>query len=114
MLVDHGFHAQAVSRAYYAAFYAAAEALLELGESRSKHSGVVAAFARLVVKGGGIEEGIGRGLRSLFDQRNLADYGDDVVSAEQAQAALETASTVVAAVERWLSAHRTGGPDPRS
>ena len=105
MLVDRGFHAQAVSRAYYAAFYAAAEALLGLGESRSKHSGVVAAFARLVVKDGGIEEEAGRALRSLFDQRNVADYGDGRVSSEQAKAALEAASSVVAAVERWLYEH---------
>lgn len=103
MLVERGFHAQAVSRAYYAAFYAAAQALLALEETRSKHSGVVAAFTRLVVTEGGVEEEIGRALRSLFDQRNAADYGDDVVSAEQAEAGLETASTIVIAVELWLS-----------
>ncbi len=108
MLVDRGFHAQAVSRAYYAAFYAAAEALLALGETRSKHSGVIAAFTRLVVKEGGIDEEIGRALRSLFNQRNVADYGDDVVSVEQVQGALNTAATVVVEVERWLSEHRAG------
>jgi uncharacterized protein (UPF0332 family) len=103
LLADRGFHAQAVSRAYYAAFYAASEALLALGESRSKHSGVIAAFATLVVKGEGVEEEIGRALRSLFDQRSIADYGIDRVSTEHAEAALENASKVVAAVERWLS-----------
>ena len=77
LLADRGFHAQGVSRAYYAAFYAASEALLALGESRPKHSGVIAAFASLVVKAEGVEEEIGRALRSLFDQRSVADYGDD-------------------------------------
>ena len=103
VLVDRGFHAQAVSRAYYAAFYAAGEALLVMGETRSKHSGVIAAFASLVVKSGDVDENVGRILRSLFDQRSVADYGDVSVSSEQAEIALEDASTVVAAVERWLA-----------
>lgn len=103
LLADRGFDAQAVSRAYYAAFYAASEALLALGESRSKHSGVIAAFISLVVKREGVEEEIGRALRSLFEQRSVADYGDDSVSSERADDALEQASKVVAAVERWLS-----------
>ena len=103
VLVDGGFHAQAVSRAYYAAFYAAGEALLVTGETRSKHSGVIAAFASLVVRSGGVDENVGRILRSLFDQRSVADYGDVSVSSEQAEIALQDASTVVAAVERWLA-----------
>jgi uncharacterized protein len=102
LLADRGFDTQAVSRAYYAAFYAASEALLALGESRSKHSGVVAAFASVVVRKGDVKEEIGRALRSLFEQRNAADYGDNDVSSEQAEAALEKASKVVAAIERWL------------
>jgi uncharacterized protein (UPF0332 family) len=103
LLADRGFAPQAVSRAYYAAFYAASEALLALGESRSKHSGVIAAFISLVVKREGVEEEIGRALRSLFEQRSVADYGDESVSSERADDALEQASKVVAAVERWLS-----------
>jgi hypothetical protein len=56
LLANGGFAAQAVSRAYYGAFYAAEAVLLELGETRSKHSGVVAAFVRLVVQAGSIVE----------------------------------------------------------
>ncbi len=110
ILADGGFFPQAVSRAYYAAFYAASEALLALGESRSKHSGVIATFVNLVVKQGGVEEEIGRALRSLFDERAAADYGDDIVSSVHAEAALETASKVVAAIERWLSESRPAQP----
>jgi uncharacterized protein (UPF0332 family) len=39
LLADKGFEAQAVSHAYFAAFFAAETALLALGETRSKHSG---------------------------------------------------------------------------
>lgn len=37
-LAENGFTEQAVSRAYFACFYAAEAALLSLGETRSKHS----------------------------------------------------------------------------
>src|SRR5436190_8466483 len=50
-LASGGFFGQSVSRAYYAAFLAAEDALLALGEARSKHSGVIAAFGQRVVRG---------------------------------------------------------------
>lgn len=50
LLAANGFGAQAVSRSYYAAFYAAEEASLAIGETRSRHSGVVGAFIQLVVR----------------------------------------------------------------
>jgi len=49
LLASGGFPAQAISRAYFAAFFAAEEALVTLGETRSKHSGVVSAFGRLLI-----------------------------------------------------------------
>jgi uncharacterized protein (UPF0332 family) len=96
------FGAQAVSRAYYAAFYAAEQALASLGESRSKHPGVIAAFGRLVVRERGLEEGIGRILRSLFEQRNNVDYGEAVASREDAECAIRDAQRFVDAVDSWL------------
>ena len=83
LLSGGGFGAQAVSRAYYAAFYAPEEALLALGETRSKHSGVLSAFGRLVVREGGLDEAMGQVLRSLFERRNDADYAGVPVSREQ-------------------------------
>ncbi len=53
-LTEGGFTSQAVSRAYYAAFYAAEAALLAVGETRSKHGGVISAFGKYVVQGGGL------------------------------------------------------------
>jgi len=110
VLFEREFYAQAVSRAYYGAFYAAVEALRVLGETRSKHSGVIAAFVQLVVRGGGVDEAAGRALRSLFEQRSTADYGGLPFEAEQAREALKQASEVVAAVERWLT-ERSGTSD---
>jgi hypothetical protein len=109
LLVEGDFGAQAVSRAYYAAFYAAEQALGFLGESRSKHSGVIAAFGRLVVREGGLEEEIGRILRSLFEQRNDVDYGEAVASRADAELAIRDAQRFVDAVEAWLTGRETSG-----
>ena len=103
MLAEGGFFPQAVSRAYYAAFYAAEDALLALGETRSKHSGVVAAFERLVVREGGVDSDAGRLLRSLFRRRNEADYRAAPATQEEADEAANDAERVVDAVESWLA-----------
>ena len=103
LLADAGFGAQAVSRAYYAAFYAAEEALGSSGESRSEHSGVIAAFGKVVVRDGGLDEELGRFLRSLFEQRNVADYGDEPPSREDAELAIREAERIVDCVESWLA-----------
>jgi len=74
LLAEAGFADQAASRAYYAAFFAAEAALLTVGETRSKHSGVIAAFGQRVVKEGGFDAALGGELRRLFELRNAADY----------------------------------------
>jgi uncharacterized protein (UPF0332 family) len=102
LLADQGFEAQAVSRAYFAAFFAAETALLALGETRSKHSGVISAFVHRLVRGGELEDETGRLLRSLFERRNEADYSSVEVPLEEADAAVRDAERVVRAVEVWL------------
>lgn len=104
VLADAGFPAQSVSRTYYAAFYAAEAALLDLGETRSKHSGVVAAFVQLVVRGGGCDERAGRLLRDLYERRGQADYSTEPVGPEEGERAVTDAALVVAIIERWLRA----------
>lgn len=103
LLADNGFGAQAVSRSYYAAFFAAEAALLHLGETRSKHSGVVAAIGQLLVRDRGVEERAGRLLRSLFERRSHADYGLAPVSDEEARRAVRDAETVVELITAWLA-----------
>ncbi len=106
LLASSGFYVQAVSRAYYAAFYAAEQALLAMGETRSKHSGVLAAFERLVVREGEIDPAVGRLLRSLFRRRNEADYGTAPASERDADEAVRDAERVVDAVDAWLATRR--------
>lgn len=104
LLVANGYSRQAVSRAYYAAFYAAEEALLAIGETRSKHSGVIAAFVQLLIREHGLDEQAGRLLRSLFERRGEADYGTDPGPPPDAATAVDDAAAVVAAVTIWLAA----------
>lgn len=103
LLADGGFFAQALSRAYYAAFYAAEEALLTLGESRSTHAGMISAFGRFIVREGGLDAEYGRILRLLFEGRSRADYDTEPVPREQADAGIADAQRFVEAVEDWLT-----------
>ena len=102
VLVREGFPAQAVSRCYYAAFYAAEAALLSLGESRSKHAGVISVFGQLVIKGEGVDERAGRLLRSLHDRGSHADHDLGPVPQEIAEEAIEDAKVVAGIISDWL------------
>jgi uncharacterized protein (UPF0332 family) len=106
LLAGKGFEAQAVSRAYFAAFFAAEAALLALGETRSMHSGVLSALVYLLVRGGQLDQEIGRLLRSLFERRDEADSSPIDVPAEVADAAIRDAERVVNAIQTWLAQHR--------
>lgn len=55
-LRDRGFYKDAVSRAYYAMFYAAKAAVVKEGVRGKKHSGVISAFGRLFAKTGRLED----------------------------------------------------------
>ncbi|HYY23662.1 MAG TPA: HEPN domain-containing protein [Thermoleophilaceae bacterium] len=104
VLAGSGFTEQAVARAYFACFYAAEAALLYLGETRSKHSGVIAEFSRLVIKEGGMDQQMGAILRSLFEARNEADYRFIEAPPESAEQAISQASRFVDEVRAWLRA----------
>lgn len=110
LLATHGHAAPAVSRSYYAAFYAAEEALQQVGVVRSKHSGVVAAVATILVRQHRLDVEAGRLLRSLFERRSQADYSIDDTPAKEATRAVSDASAVVEAIQGWLETQR-GRPD---
>jgi len=106
LLAAHGFGAQAVSRSYYAAFYASEAALLHIGEARTKHAGVVAAVGRLLVRRRGLDEDVGRLLRSLFERRSQADYDLAEVPGEEAERAVVDSERVVELLDQWLRQQR--------
>lgn len=95
VLLAAGHADDAVSRAYYAAFYAATAALLREGLDFGKHSGVIAAVHRVFVKPGRLDRRFGRALNWLFELRSVGDYGEtEHVPPEEAASAIETAEQV--------------------
>jgi uncharacterized protein (UPF0332 family) len=99
-----GFGAQAIVHAYYACFFAAEGAILALGETRSKHAGVISAFGQLVVKAGTFDRATAATLRRLFELRNNAVYDAAEVDIEVASSAIADAERFLVAVEAWLKA----------
>jgi uncharacterized protein (UPF0332 family) len=102
-IMNQGFYGVAVSRAYYAMFYAASGLLASKGLSRSKHSGVISAFGEHFVKTGLIETEYAKILGQAFDSRLDADY-DVMFIAEQmlAEEVLRDARRFVDRAERYL------------
>jgi uncharacterized protein (UPF0332 family) len=72
-ILDDGDHDFAISRAYYAMFYAATAALLSQGITRTKHSGVIAAFGQHLVKSGKMTAEHQRALQAAFRDRSVGD-----------------------------------------
>jgi uncharacterized protein (UPF0332 family) len=101
--IQQGFYGVAISRAYYAMFYAANALLASKGLSRSKHSGVHSAFGEQFVKNGLLEPEYGRMLLNAFDSRLDADYEAGFTARrEVAEAVLDNARKFVARMERYL------------
>lgn len=90
----------AVSRAYYAAFYAASALLLNNGRETKKHSGVIALIHQHFVKTQKLPVEQGKHLNWLFELRGIGDYGGVIhLSFEEAQRAIEVATSFVDAVD---------------
>lgn len=92
----------AVSRAYYAMFYAAKAALLARGVSRSKHSGVIAAFGEVFVRTGALDRAHHDALRGAFTDRGEADYGRGFPGRDEVERRLTQASEFVRSRGRLL------------
>jgi uncharacterized protein (UPF0332 family) len=103
LLRQEGYLDFAVSRAYYAMFYAAEALLLDHGLSYSSHAAVIAAFGREFAKTKALDPKLHRYLIDAQDLRNLGDYGiGPGVAADQVQETLSWANEFLAAVEATL------------
>jgi uncharacterized protein (UPF0332 family) len=103
-LAANGHFDFAVSRAYYAAFYAA-EALLSTEDVvLSRHAGVIGEFNRRYVATGRLERRHGAALQDAFNLRNRADYATGVAITEaEATPVLRDTEALVNAVSRLLT-----------
>jgi len=98
-----GFCGSAINRAYYAIFYAANAMLATQGLSRSRHSGVIAAFRLRFVKPGFIEVEYGDIYGRVMDDRHISDYDvEAVIEPDRARTDLDDARCFVDRIERYL------------
>jgi uncharacterized protein (UPF0332 family) len=101
--IQMGFYEIAVSRAYYAIFYAASAALASRGIGRSKHSGVLSAFRQEFIKAGIIELEYSDIYGDTMTLRESSDYNVGIrVSEAAAQAAFVDANRLVTRIEQYL------------
>ena len=101
--IREGYHAVAVTRAYYAIFYAAIALILSKGIWRSKHSGVMAAFRQYFIKPGLIEVEYSDIYGNAFDTRLDSDYDmTATIDRDIAEDVPSDAQRFVARVEGYL------------
>jgi len=74
LLADQGLYDFSVSRAYYAMFYVAEAFLLGEGLTFSKHSAVIAAFGKHLIKSKRVPAKFHRYLIDAEDSRKIGDY----------------------------------------
>jgi uncharacterized protein (UPF0332 family) len=112
LLLDNGFPGFAVSRAYYAMFYAAEALLLSSGQRYSSHRGVISALGRDYAATGVLDRELHAKLVEAFRLRQAADYatGGEIL-AEEAADTLALADRFIAWVEQYLR-EPEGAGDP--
>jgi uncharacterized protein (UPF0332 family) len=103
LLAGQGYLDFAVSRAYYAMFYAAEALLLQHGLSFSSHSAVIAAYGKEYSKTAELDPKFHKYLITAQDLRGQGDYDfGPGVSEKKVQEVLGWASEFLEAVSAYL------------
>jgi uncharacterized protein (UPF0332 family) len=76
ILIKNKFWNTAISRMYYACFYAVGAILIKNGVETSSHSGTRQKFGQLFVKNGKIDRTLAKHYTDLFEKRHKGDYND--------------------------------------
>lgn len=107
LLLNDGDYESAVSRTYYAMFYAAQAVLLTKKLSFSSHKGVISAFGENFVKTGTFPKDMGRELNRAFEKRQLGDYEYVfVIEPDEAKQLLISGKTFVDNISVWLNKNK--------
>ena len=102
-LFQQGKYRLSINRAYYAVFHVVSASLIAMGHTRSKHSGVEAAFHQYLIKPGLLEPEHGVTYKLARKLREDADYGiDKIVTEEIAKDMLERCEYLTNQVEQYL------------
>ena len=87
----------AVSRAYYAMFYAATAILYHYGIRTKSHSSAISLFGEHIVKRQLVDKETGKSLRKAFDMRQQSDYAIDI------ELTGDTVKGLITAAERFVA-----------
>ncbi|MDI6769502.1 MAG: HEPN domain-containing protein [Anaerolineales bacterium] len=103
VLVEKGFLADAISRAYYAIFYIAEALLNEKGLHFSKHGGVHGAFGEHYVKSGIFAAKYHKWLLKAFSRRIAGDYDPSIrFKSDEAREMIQQAGEFLQAAKKYL------------
>lgn len=75
-LIDGSFYNAAVSRLYYACYYAVVALLVDNHIETQTHAGVKSVFSRYFIKTGRFDKELAKSFFQLFDLRHNNDYED--------------------------------------
>ncbi len=104
LLLNNQHYRAAVSRAYYAMYYATQALLASKNVTSHTHKGIIQQFSQHFVKSGELSTQMVTDLKRAYDLRQLSDYEAAVVlSLEQANMALDAAADFVLHVQTYLN-----------
>jgi uncharacterized protein (UPF0332 family) len=104
ILIEKDDYESAVSRTYYAMFYAAEAVLLSEKTAFSTHKGVLSAFGERFVRDGPFPRESGKWLNQAFEKRQLGDYEHRfVISREEAVEILANGRKFVKMVSDYVA-----------
>lgn len=103
LLLEFGDYDSAVSRIYYAAFFAAETLLDALKLEYSSHKAVISAYGKEFAQKGVLDADFHRLLIRAFEKRQQADYmADPGFDRDEVAELLSEAQTFLKAAEEWL------------
>lgn len=104
LLLNSSFYDDAVSRAYYAMFYAAKAALEAINIETRSHAGVINQFALHFIKSGRLDIEYSTMLTQAFQARQASDYDVWVNTVPvEAENVIANAEQFVAKIKKLLS-----------
>ncbi len=85
LLIQHDSFNAAVSRTYYAMFYAVQVLFVDNGITSSSHSGTLSMFSKKFINTGILPKILGRTLNKVYEMRQSSDYNfTDFVTSDKA------------------------------
>ena len=103
LLGEAGDFDSATSRLYYAMFFCARAALWSVGQTYSKHQGVLSGFGQHLVKTGELPAELHLWLRQAFDLRQESDYmSESTLGADAVRGLQIRAEAFASQIDAWL------------